>query len=381
MSANDSNDSSGKPLAIHGLRFQDVEVLLNDRAPARRAKVVQQLAVDIDTGRLSEDELSIALDILRLLATDVEIMVRRSVAISLKASVHLPHEIALKLASDEASVAQPVLESSPVLTDDDLITVLAEGLGNKQVAIARRSDVSAVVAAAVLDTGNAAAVTTLVANDGAELAPDLLERALDRYGRFETVKAAMVHRSELPVTISERLVTLVSDRLKLVLASRHALPADIAADLILEARERATLGLVSDGAPQDTQALVSQLHARGRLTPSLVLRALCMGDFRFVEDAMAEIAGISAEKAALLVHDAGPLGLKAIYKRCRFPEELYAAFRIGVDTFHEDGKADDVNDRDRFSRRVIERILDKYRTIETADLAYLRAKLSKLQAA
>jgi hypothetical protein len=96
---------------------------------------------------------------------------------------------------------------------------------------------------------------------------------------------------------------------------------------------------------------------------------------------MAEIAGISAEKAALLVHDAGPLGLKAIYKRCRFPEELYVAFRIGIDTLHEDGKADDAKDRDRFSRRVIERILEKYRTIESADLAYLRAKLTKLQAA
>lgn len=375
-------DSSGKTTASSGLRFQDVEALLADPAPARRAKVVQQLAVDIDTGRLNAAEWSIALDILRAMAADAEMVVRHAVATSLRQSKHLPHDVALSLASDEPSVAQPILESSPVLTDEDLIAVLAEGNGTKQVAVARRADVSTVVAEAVIDTGNAAAVTTLVGNEGAKLGEDLLKRTLDRYSRFETVKAAMVHRNELPVTISERLVALVSDRLKVTLASRHALPENLASDIILEARERATIGLISKATPaQDTQALVAQLHARGRLTPSLVLRALCTGDIRFTEDAFAEIAGVSAEKAALLVHDAGPLGLKAIYKKCHFPEHMFAAFRVAVDMLHETEFDGGLHDRERFTRRIIERILTKYQELESGDLDYLLAKLSKLEAA
>jgi uncharacterized protein (DUF2336 family) len=210
----------------------------------------------------------------------------------------------------------------------------------------------------------------------------LLQRTIERYSRFETVKAAMVHRSELPVTISERLVALVSDRLKIVLASRHALPADLASDILIEARERATVGLISKNtSAHDTQALVAQLHARGRLSASLVLRALCLGDLRFVEDAMAEIAGISAEKAALLIHDGGPLGLKGLYKKCKFPETMYAAFRVAVDMAHETRFDGSPQNRDRFARLVIERILTKYRDIETADLDYLLAKLNKLKAA
>ena len=188
----------------------------------------------------------------------------------------------------------------------------------------------------------------------------------------------MVHRSELPVTITERLVALVSDRLKVVLASRHALPEDAAADILFEARERATVGLIGKG---DTHALVVQLHARGRLTASLVLRALCAGDIRFTEDAMAEIAGISSEKAAMLVHDGGPLGLKALYKKCKFPEPMFPAFRVAVDTIHETHATGKVEDRDAFTARVIERILTKYQEVEAADLDYLLSKLGRLHAA
>jgi uncharacterized protein (DUF2336 family) len=377
-----SNDRNGKS-PVGGLRFQDVEALLADPAPTRRAKVVQQLAVDINAERLSGPEWALALDIMRTMAADAETIVRQAVATSLKQSSHLPHDVAVTLAKDEAAaVALPILENSPVLTDDDLMSVLAEGNGTKQVAIAKRPEVSPTLAAAVIDTGNAAAVTTLVSNEGAALNEDLFQRTIDRYSRFETVKAAMVHRSELPVTISERLVALVSDRLKVVIASRHSLPADLASDILLDARERATVGLLSKGASDnDTQALVSQLHARGRLTPSLVLRALCLGDVRFCEDAMAEIAGISCEKAAMLIHDGGPLGFKAIYKKCQFPESMYPAFRVALDMLHETHFDGGPNDRERFASRVIERILTKYQEIEAADLDYLLSRLNKLRAA
>ena len=365
-----------------GLSAKDVQSLLTNPAPDQRARVVGQLAIDIDSGRLSETEWKLALDIMRAMAADAEIMVRRAVAASMKSSENLPREIALRLAQDDVSVALPVLENSQVLSDDDLISILADGNGAKQVAIARRPQVSETVASAIVDTGNAAAVTTLVSNDGAALTEPLLKKTLDRYGQFETVKAAMVHRDQLPVTITERLVSLVSEKLKLTLAARHRLPADVATDIILDARERATVSLLSQNTSnEDTHALIQQLHASGRLTPSLVLRALCSGDMRFVEDAMAEIAGTSAEKASLLIHDAGRLGLKALYMKCRFPEALYPAFRVAVDVIHETDFDGGEHDRERFARRVIERVLTQYQSIDVADLDYLLGKLKKLEAA
>lgn len=377
-----SNQNNSNPVAKTGLSVQDVQALLSNPAPEQRAKVVGQLAIDIDAGRLSQTELAMALDIMRAMASDAEMMVRHSVAASLKNSHSLPRDLALKLASDDVSVALPILECATVLSDDDLISILADGNGAKQVAIARRPAVSEVLASAIVDTGNAAAVTTLVSNEGAVLGEKLLQKTIDRYGSFETVKAAMVHRSELPVTIAERLVTLVSERMQVTLAARHKLPDDMATDIILDARERATVGFLVKGASaEDTQALVQQLHARGRLTPSLILRALCTGDLRFVEDAMAEIAGTSSEKASLLIHDAGKLGLKALYKKCALPETLYPAFRIAVDIIAETDFDGGDHDRERFARRVIERILTKHEDMGSSDLDYLLGKLKKLEAA
>ena len=373
---------SREPEKKTGLSPRDVAALLENPVAEQRARVADQLALDVDSKRLSPQELQLALDIMRALAADAEHIVRRAVAESMKSSRHLPHDVALRLAHDEISVAVPVLEHTSVLTDDDLISILADGVGAKQVAIARRPQVSPTLAAAIVDTGNAAAVTTLVGNAGAQLTEPVLQKTLDRYGKFETVKAAMVHRDQLPVTIAERLVSLVSEKLKLALAARHNLPASVASEIILDARERATLTLVSGShSDADTRALVQQLHANGRLTASLVLRALCSGDLEFVEEAMAEIAGTSADKASILIHDAGQLGLKALYKRCKFPDALYPAFRVAIDLIKETVMDGESQDRQRLTRRVIERILTQHQDLDTADLDFLLAKLRKLEAA
>lgn len=364
-----------------GLRASDVEKLLSDPVAERRSEIVFKVVAEFEGDGLSKIERKLAVDVLRAMASDAELVVRQAVASSLRHSEDMPHDIAIKLARDDYRVAQPVLESSPVLTDQDLIAVLADGGAQKQVSIARRENVSEQVAAAVIDTGNAAAVATLVENEGADLTDDLYDRTLRRYSRFETVKSAMVHRSLLPVTIAERLVALVSDKLKVELVTRHELSAEAAMDVIIGARERATLGLLDGGyEPGDTRALVRQLHSRERLTGSLMLRVLCTGDISFVEEAMAEIAGISSDKAERLIHDAGPLGLKAIYKRCALPEILFPAFRVAVDVFHEDGPSAP-RDREGFTRRITERILTQYQEMEVNDLDFLLAKLGRLEAA
>jgi uncharacterized protein (DUF2336 family) len=149
MSADQSNKNS-RPRV--GLSSEDVQALLVNPVPGQRAKIVTQLAVDFDSGRLSPAEWQMALEIMRAMASDAEQMVRVAVAESLKHSDSLPRDLAVKLAKDDITVAQPILENSHVLTDDDLISILADGNGAKQVSIARRPVVSEVVASAIIDT-------------------------------------------------------------------------------------------------------------------------------------------------------------------------------------------------------------------------------------
>jgi uncharacterized protein (DUF2336 family) len=350
---------SGKNPSIDGQRFQEMQALLADRAVARRSLGVRHLAVEIASDELDAAGRSFLEGQLKRVACDAELVVRVALATAVRHSNHLPRDVALSLADDTIAVAQPILEESPVLSDRDLLTVLAECDGRKQVCIARRRSISVAVAASVVAAGNAAAVAALVENEGAPLDADILMRIFDRYGRFETVKTAMAGRGDLPAVICQRLHRQ---------ASRGAEPAV----------EQYASDVPSSATPR---VQVARLHADGQLTPARVLEALCGGDIRFAEDAMAEIAGVSAEKAGLLIHDASPFGLKAIYRQCGFPEQLFAAFRVAIDMVQDRELDADACKAEAFTDRVVESILAKYRELEAGDLDYVLGQLRRPRAA
>ena len=49
------------------------------------------------------------------------------------------------------------------------------------------------------------------------------------------------------------------------------------------------------------------LRRNGRLTPSLMLRALCMGDVAILEASLSLLGKVPLTNARLLIHDAGRL--------------------------------------------------------------------------
>jgi uncharacterized protein (DUF2336 family) len=160
------------------------------------------------------------------------------------------------------------------------------------------------------------------------------------------------------------------------LVEKHAVPPQMAIDLATKTRERAGVDLIAQaGLQADMKRYIQQLNLNGRLTPSFVLRALCQGEVRLVEYAFAELAGIPHNKAWLLVHDGGTMGLRAIFERASMPPSLYPAFRAAIEVLHEtefDGTADD---RTRFRKRMIERVLTRFQSIPDEDLNYLLEKL------
>ena len=66
----------------------DVARLLAEPSPAARAEVADKLAREIDSTSLTEAELAIAQDIVRAMAKDVELMVRRALSQSLRSARH-----------------------------------------------------------------------------------------------------------------------------------------------------------------------------------------------------------------------------------------------------------------------------------------------------
>ncbi|QCO17878.1 DUF2336 domain-containing protein (plasmid) [Azospirillum brasilense] len=361
------------------LTKDDVSRLLSDPSPNSRSELAVKIAKQFSATALSDSERRLAEDIIRFMARDAVVRVRQSLAENLKANPALPRDVALMLARDVEAVAIPVLSVSTVLTDADLVELVRTGTDAKHTAIAQRPALSASVADALIDTASEGAVAVLVANESADLGERTLGRVIERFADSEAVQEPLVQRARLPITIAERLVAVVSEKLQQHLVTNHDLPAKVAADLILQSRERATVALFSGESDEGAlERLVAQLSRSGRLTPSLLVRALCMGDSAFFETALSHLANVPLTNARLLIHDAGRLGLKSIYDKAKQPPALLPACRIALDVLKEtpyDGEAHDI---ERHRRRVIERILTQYEDLAAEDLDYLLDKLGDL---
>jgi len=364
------------------LTKEDVARLLSNPSADTRAETAAKIAGGFEVGALSDAERQLAEEIFRVMVKDAEVRVREALAQNLKENPDIPHDVAISLAEDVEQVALPVLLLSDVLTDDDLIAIISSQSPEKQVAIARRPSVSENVSDALVETGNEEAVTSLVSNEGAEISERSLLKVVDDLGDRESIQDAMVHRGKLPVTVSERLVTMVSEKFAADLIGRNDLPDNAVTDLILQTRERAVISLSADSEEGDVERLVNQLHKNGRLVPSIILRGLCMGDMTFFEAAMAELAGVSLMNARTLIYDSGTLGLRTICRQANIPLPQLIAVRAAIDVSREmeyDGRE---HDRERYSRRMIERIMTQYDDLgvefESTDLNYLLTKMSQL---
>ncbi|MCZ6858978.1 MAG: DUF2336 domain-containing protein [Alphaproteobacteria bacterium] len=360
------------------LATSDVERLLADPSPAVRAETAAKVANQFTGGSLSESERAAAEDIFRVMIRDVEVRVRESLARAVKESTSLSHDIAISLAKDVDQVALPMLAYSSVLTDEDLIEIVHEAGPKKQQAIATRLEVSAGVSEALVDRGDEDAVHLLVSNHGADIPENSLEKVLDQFGDHDRLHGPLAARPKLPLRVAERMVSMVSDSLQEYILTKHSLRPGLVSDLVMASRERATVSFL-DGRASDEAVLdlVRQLAANDRLTASIILRALCLGDLRFCETSLAVLAGVPTMSAQTLIHDSGSLGLKGIYDKASLPPELFKAFKVAIKVVREIDYDERENDRERFRRRAIERILTQYSDVESDDLDYLLAKLSE----
>ena len=99
------------------------------------------------------------------------------------------------------------------------------------------------------------------------------------------------------------------------------------------------------------------------------------------EYGMADLAGTPHPRAWLMIHDAGPLGLKAIYDRAGLPPRLFQAFRAGVDTWRTLQAEGADTAGDGFRQQMLQRFLTQRPNAPREDLAYLMERLDQEPAA
>lgn len=336
---------------------EDIQQLVKEPSANMRSRIAEKVAAGYNSGLFNETEHLLALEIFRLLLRDTEVRVRRAVAESLKHSLSVPHDIIFHLANDVPDVATHVLQHSFVLTEEDLIAIVqATREIPKLKAIAKRESLSKSLAHALVETRAPAVLKEVVSNRNAALAETTLEMILEEFSREHDVLEELVYRGGLPYAFAEKLFSKVSDNLKKTLTRRYRLSLHVVEEATEMARETATLQFLAPWmSQQEISRLVDQMYRGKRLTHSIVLRSLCIGDLRFFETALAKLVGIPVANARILIIDPGPLGFKALYDSAQLPEAFYPAVRLMLRLALEETQYGTYR-ATNFGQRMVERI-------------------------
>jgi hypothetical protein len=162
--------------------FSTFRVLNGDSNIVERDQLFRNMAqlYSYVSDRCDDEQVAQYDEVLCQLAELVEVEARSHVAKLLAPLDRAPGNVVVKLANDEIEVAQPLLEFSNVLSDDDLIDIVSTQSEEHRVAIAGRPQVNERVAEAVVEHGESASVHRLVKNANAELGQQALERLVER---------------------------------------------------------------------------------------------------------------------------------------------------------------------------------------------------------
>ncbi|WP_341914373.1 DUF2336 domain-containing protein [Ferrovibrio terrae] len=275
-------------------------LLANDSSEEVRQRLAAKVAHMLPD--LPDDEANkareLAIQTLELLAQDELARIRATLSEALKASENVPHHLIKQLALDvELIVSAPVLQFSPLLSDDDLREIVASSAQSGALsAIARRIGLSDGVSGAIAATRDVSAVAALLANDSAQIREETLDLILDAAPQFEAWHEPLVQRPNLPGKAAKRLAGFVASSLLKLLASRKDLPADALAEVrqVMEQRLEVKLEEADeDDEAEDAQTPMAEAEVKVRklikdkkLDNDLVQDAIERGDRNLVLQAL-----------------------------------------------------------------------------------------------
>ena len=259
-----------------------------------------------------------------MLARDQIPRVRQMLSEALKDLVGAPPEVIRHLARDaELAVAGPVLQYSPVLTDDDLVEIISlRPINGALSAISRRSGVASRVADAIAATDDVDAIAVLLGNHSAQIREETLDRLVDRAADIEAWHRPMVERPRLPGRAAGKLARFIAADLLQSLAKRNDLDPEAAEAVASVVKKRFDAMEAPSGpakveakrAADEAAALMRAkvMHAAGQLDETAVDTALSSGDHAFVIAALSLLSELSVESINKVVATQSPKGMVAV---------------------------------------------------------------------
>jgi len=277
----------------------------------------------------------LAYDTLEALARDQTTRVRRIVSEALKGVAQAPPDVIRRLARDvEDAVALPILQFSPLLTDGDLLEIIASNPASARLcAISKRDGVNELVADAIAGGSDTAAIEALLANPTAQIREQMLDQLIDRAESVESWHAPLVYRPRLPARAAAKVARFVADNLLRALQER----SDLTPKAIDEVRRAVARRLQRKGrhpsgagatSPEDALNMARELQRAGRLDEPMISEAVRTGDREFAIAALAVCAGLSVDIIRKVVGERDAKGMVAVAWKAGFSAKLAETLQL-----------------------------------------------------
>jgi len=204
------------------------------------------------------------------LVEDAAVEVRAALADAVAGLPDAPRELVLRLARDTAlPVAGPVLRLSPLLSETDLLAlVAAPPAAFTRRVVATRPKLAEAVADAVADSADSPAIAALLGNPTAAIREATLDRLVAGAAEELAWHAALVRRPLLSPQISRQLGAMMAAHLLEVLAARADLPEGLAETLHARIATR-----LDAAAPSQALAEDAARHGDGQTLLDLLVAA------------------------------------------------------------------------------------------------------------
>jgi uncharacterized protein (DUF2336 family) len=309
--------------------------LARERSSARRRELLRRMT-DLfvaEPESYGEREAEQFGDIVTMLAHEMEMEVRRTLAHRLARIPNAPRNVMLDLANDQIEVAEPVLASSLALTEADLVALARLKSQAHLRVIAGRVIVGESLADALVSRGDDEVLAKLAGNSGAALSRRALETMTSRAGQAEILHEPLIRRAGLPLDLLNALFFKVSSSLKREIVRRMGDVDPALVDQAVQETEKRLqrIAVARDPEQLSAEAYVAKLARSGPVTESLLVSLARQR--RFAESAMvfARLAGLDLSTARRILNDPHAEALAIACRACRFARQTFATLALERD--------------------------------------------------
>ena len=307
-------------------RPSDLLALAHNRSTEARERLLLGVVALCDACPPAGELSPVLSEIFLTLARQAEREVRKVLSEKLAHADWAPAALVNVLALDEIEIARPILESSPILQDEDLLRVLIEASLEHQIAVARRPRISGRVADAVIDQAEPAVLMALTTNRTAEISAEGVRRLVEHSRRIAALRGPLIRHPLLTEALAEQLYQWVGTALRQSIAARFSVDEQALAAAVHDAVDGVMRPTGPEPDPVDQgdrdemeRRLIDKLQSAGQLRAGLLIRAVREKRLSLFAHGLSALGGFSVGQVRAALSAPTP---EALY---------YACAAVGID--------------------------------------------------